>query len=313
LRISKEILKELQQLIRYDVTDYLKRYVNFIEFKAKNIINLYNGSITTFDKEAFNQLDDLYADSSTIQSLIDIHKEQLSSTTEHWDFLEMFTDIKTSLETLKNCQKWTRSSVDRSRITNGVVTEIVLSNRQNLEQLSRSIGASDKDNYWFRVALDNDLTEEDYTIEGGNILLVSGSNKAGVRLNSVIDTDIRGKKIYGKDFQRKIEFDSVENDLVVLDHEQTLHQTVLILSTLSRKDTPEFEDQGLQKSIFTGINRNSLPFPILVRQYYEIFSTDDSFKSILIKDIEIKQDSLSLTLECETKIKETISEVISIT
>lgn len=300
------IVDKFEKVTKFNLSEYLTAYANFIEFRSTNITDFYLGVLTTIDDIAFNTLDSLYNTSKTLQGLVDNYKSQLTDTAAYWELLEMIEDISISLSSLNNARKWTRSSISKSFYDQQARSEVTLTKFQTLEDVSSNIGANDRDNYWLRIALDNDLREEDYSPRGEVKLLVRGANRAGLIIKSVLDTDIVGEKIYGKDVKQRLEFDSLENDLVILSYQDTLKQTVSILSTLVRGDNPEFKNEGIQSSLITGSNRGSISYPILLRQYYETFSQDDSFKSILIKDISLNQDSISLTLECETKIGEIV-------
>lgn len=304
----KESVFRFEELTGYDLTSYLDTYALFVHRYSKDIVGFYTG-VTYNVERAFETLNTLTTQSVELRSLIEARRRELTESIQSWDLLEMITDIDTSLQTHNNMQKWVRSSISKAHLSEGVRVDVALKMNQTLENLSIELGAIDKESYWFKIALSNDLREEDYTLAGGNNLSVSGSNKRGVYLNSVLDTNITGKKIYGIDIKKKFEFS--EDDFVVLDYDRTLFQTVDTLVRLKKGDTPEYMDEGIQANLLGG-NRNTVPFPVLLRQYYYTFSKDDSFKSITIKNIEYVQDSLFLTMECETRIGEAIEQTISL-
>jgi hypothetical protein len=308
--LNKDAIEIFEKTTRYPLTEYLNEYSDFIEDKSQNITNLYLGVLSEVDNEAFETLDMLFKKALKIESLIDVHKKEMTSNISYWELFEFLTDIKTSLLSFTKAKKWARSSVNKGVLSDGVTTELGLKRFQTLEDISRLTGANNQDDYWIKVALENDLSEEDYG-EGTNVKLnIKGANRGALNIRSVIDSDIVGEKIYGKDIQRKLQFEN--DDLKVLSYKDTLFQTVSVLSTLKKGDTPEFIEEGIQSSIVSGSNRNAISYGILVRQYYETFGQDDSFKSILIKDIKLSQDSLSLTIECETRIGETIDQAINL-
>ena len=310
--LNKDAIEGFARITRFGITDYLNDYADFIEDKSQNITNLYLGVISEVDNEAFETLESLYSTALKIESLVDLHKQELAINTSYWELLEFLADSRISLLSFLNAKKWARSGVNKGILGEGVTTEVGLKRFQTLEDVSKLIGSNNKDNYWVKIALDNDLREEDYG-EGTNLKLsLKGVNKGALDIRSVLDTDIVGKKIYGKDIQRKLEFNDDEDDFKILSFDDTLLQTVFILATLKKGDTPEFSEEGVQSSLVAGTNRNSISYGILVRQYYETFNQDDSFKSILVKDIQLSQDSLSLTIECETRINETIDQVINL-
>jgi len=174
---------------------------------------------------------------------------------------------------------------------------------QTLENLSKTVGSVDVENDWIKIALRNDLAEEDYTTEGGNVLSIAFRNKLKINIQSIVD-NIDGEKIYGIDINKQITF--IDDDLQALSYQDTIKQTVDVLANLRMGHTPEFPLDGVQSKLVVGSNRNSVAYPILFRQLYSTFQKDDTLKSFAVKKIENTEDILEMDFEVETRFGEVV-------
>jgi len=187
--------------------------------------------------------------------------------------------------------------------------QYTLKQNQTLERVASDVLGKSQEG-WFDVAIENKLTEEDYSMEGGNNIELKFSNvNQGVEINSVVDVMI-GKSIYGKDVYRKIQIEN--EDLKVLNNDETILQAVDILINLKKEDNPDSPNSGLQSAIIIGSNRASLNFPIIERQLTETFNTDDSLQNFSLKELRIDQDSALVDYEVQTRLNETYDGQVSI-
>lgn len=303
------IIEKFEKVTKYDLRSYLRKYTTFVGQHYPNIIAFYSGKISRLDNKPFDILNQLILESNGLDDLIEANQNLLHTTAAYWELLETLTDVKTSLQTALNARKWLRSSVVKG--VNGVGTRSQTSLRfyQTLESLAKEVGASDKENTWLTVALENDLREEDYVPEGGASVSTTGFGATGVSLNSVIEEDLSGEKVYGKDLHRKIQFNGVD-DFVVLSYYETLLQNTLILATLQKGQTPEFDEDGIQTSLVVGTNRASIAYPIILRQYRDTFSRDDLYRTIKVTNIKNELDALTITLELTTVFGEPVQQTI---
>ena len=312
MALPRGIIERFKEDTEYPLSEYLTEYVDFINNKYPVMVAFYTGRISRIENEPFDALEALLEKSNRVDDLLDIHKTRLDYNAAYWELFEVLTNMKISLQTASSARKWLRSSVTKGRNGVGMRSQTVLRFYQTLEGLSREIGAIDKDNSWVRLSMENDLREEDYTPDGGVNVTTVGFGRTGIFLNSVVDQDIIGEKVYGIDLNRKLEFDSNTNDLVPLTYFETLNQNTLILASLQRGQTPEFDDDGIQGSLVVGSNRASLAYPILIRQYRDIFARDDSYRVMRVSNIETKLDSLSITLELKTVLNEPVEQTITL-
>jgi len=302
MRLATNIITQISSILRYDVSQYLNRYVDFIENDRQRIFDYYKGSLNRLNIDSFNRLEQLLVDTNKVNSLVEIHKTRLSNS-EFWQFIETFTEIEESLLTVDNSSKWLRSVITKNNFSPQVEVSFILKQFQTIEQLTRSLGSNDADNDWIKLALRNDLFESDYTVEGGVEISTSYFNKLSFSINSVVD-NIDHEKIYGLDLDRTITFE--DDDLRVLSYKETIKQTVNILASLKYGQTPEFPLDGIQMNLVSGSNKASIPYPVLFRQFYTTFQKDDTLKSLSVKTIQNIDDRLEINFEVETRLGEIV-------
>lgn len=294
------ILADFVKITKYPIKAYLQEYAEFVEAHEKNIYRYYSGKSATPNRTSFDKMNALIEKSATLENIIENKRDSFKSGA-FWNLIETLSDIAISLETVSNASKWLRSAIAKNDFSPGVELEHTLRQLQTLEQVASDLESSaDRDSDWIRIALRNDLTEEGYTTQGGNNLVIRGRNNATIRLRSVVD-NISGKKVYGIDLHKKLQF--VDDDLLPLSYDDTIRQTVEILANLRRGTTPEFPSDGYSVN---GGNRKNMAFPILIRQMTATFSRDDTLRSFAIKNIEVRQDALFLTFEVGTRLGELI-------
>lgn len=300
--INERLIGEFGDIIRYDVTGYLQDYTSLIGENRSRIFAYYNGEDVIPNEESFNLLERMVFASSRIENLTNTHRDRFT-TALYWSLLDMMSDIKTSIETIDNSSKWLRSSIEKTNFTPEIEIQTSLAQNQTLEKLSSDTGATDPNNDWISIALRNDLREEDYTTSGGNTLVTGYRNRRTIRLRSVVD-NIAGEKIHGLDIDRNITF--VNDDLKVLGYKETVTQAVEILAGLRQGSTPEFPTDGIQQNLVVGQNKNSVAFPVLMRQFFNTFRKDDTLKNLTISKITQLTDGIAVEFTVKTRLDETI-------
>ena len=302
MALPTNIVTQFSNLIRYSISSYLDDYVSFIKDQRIDITNYYLGNSEIANETSFSQLNSLLKQSSKINELIEVHKGRMNNP-EFWDLIITLSEIEESLYTIENSSKWLRSIITKNNFSPDVEIETTLIQMQTIEQLASKLGSNNVENDWVKIALRNDLREEDYTPDGGVSLITSYRNKLSIKVQSVVD-NIRGEKIYGIDLDRVISFE--EDDIKALTYKDTVFQSVDVLAQLRSGQTPEFPLDGIQVNLISGSSKSSISYPVLFRQITETFSKDDTLKSLLIKNIENKEDSLIIEFEVETRFGEAI-------
>lgn len=306
-RIPDYTVDDFIKITRFPIREYLADFVDFIAVHRVNIINYYSGRTSRPFEPSFRRLTQLLDRSEQLNDVIEQNKNRFRRA-DFWELQEKLSDIRTSLWTVDNTSKWVRSAITKNNFNPQVELDYVLQQYQTLERLAdETIGASNKEQYWVQIALRNDIAEEDYTPAGGTRLSISMQNGASIQLRSVVD-NIAGEKVYGLDIDREISF--ADDDLSVLSYKDTIQQAVEILAALKQGDNPEFPDEGIQSGVVVGSNRNAIAFPILMRQYYNTFSKDDTLRALKITRLENAEDRLLMEFTVETRIGEEVTSQI---
>lgn len=308
MRFSTDILEEFESLTGKNIKKLFQDSLNFFSYDYQIIVDYYSGRSSKIDSQPFTNLEQLQLQKSNIFEAYHSHSRMMKDS-RWWDLLEFVEEIDNRLETLKNINRWSRSSITSTGYSPNIQIEHTLTQNETLENVAKNIlGLSNPQDSWVDIALSNNLEEEDYDTQGGNDLLLETNRTVnlGIQVNSVVDY-ISGKSIYGKDIYRKIQFvsdDDGNDDLQVLGYDETVVQSVDILANLKKNDNPDFPTLGLQSSVTIGGNRAMLNFPVIVRQLTETFSSDDTLKDFQVDLLSLEQDNLSIDYQVKTRLNE---------
>jgi len=283
---------EFLDITGFDLEDYFRRFVDFVNNKSQLIIDYYSGLIETMDRDAFGEYELLFKESGYVINLFDLNQERFN-TVDFWELMEFADDIKVKLLTIGNFSKYARSSVKKESFSNEVSVEISTRDNETLEEMMTRHGSTDRDSDWIDVALSNSIIQEDYTLEGGKVININFKNNFRFNVQSVLDNP-EGDKIKGKDVDKIISFEN--DDLKILGFNETLKQTVDILVNLTKNDNPEFQNFGIDKTLVLGMSFKAIALPSLVRQIYQTFSTDDIISKIQLLSTKFNQDALYMDL-----------------
>lgn len=302
MNLNLSVIQLFDKLTTSFVEKFINKYILFVENKYQSIIEYYSGLSLNLEDEIFIELNKLLIDNKVIIQTFYSNKNSLNNT-KYWDLLEQLEDIEIELQTIKNTAKWLRSSVNKESYSRQGAFDVILNQGFTLEIFNKNVlNDNEFNNSWVETALNNNLIEEDYTLEGGNLLTTTFTRGANnLFIESVVDI-IVGETIYGLDIQKKFEFE--DDDLKVLNYKDTFKQTILILSSLKKNDNPNFPTQGIDKNLVIGTNINLFSYPIVFRQMSETFSNDDSIKSFSITDIKREGDSIYMQFVCESRISD---------
>lgn len=307
--LSREILDEFAEVHRFDIVDFYRRVSEFLQSGHAYIVDYYTGTTNNYISKHFKDLDDLILRSWDIVSIFEQSKELLKNY-KWWELIASIEDIQATLLTIKNSPKWLRVSVNNNNYNRDTEISMILSQNQTLEDFNKDrLQSTDQHNEWVDTAVRNDLAEEDYTSEGGNLLKVSFRQRGRIEIRTIVDV-IYDERVYGLDLPKKLAFDS--DDLDVLPYKDTFIQTIDILSKLKRNDNPFYPEQGINKNLVVGSNINLVAYPVIFRQMADTFSFDDSIKSFAVKDIRREQDAIFIEFEVESRIGDNENIKISI-
>lgn len=302
-------VEKFQKTTNFDLQPFFELYVDFSNIHFSRISNYYTGR-SARPNDSFDILNQLVDYKIAILNILMSYKHQLTNMIM-WELVEDIDDIFTRIQTAQNAPKWLRVSSTKASFIQSPEIEYITSQNETLEDVSiLRLGDDQGENNWKDIALRNQLVEEGYTPQGGALLSV---NLRGVisqfTILSVVDTII-GKSVYGVDLKAKLEY--IDDDLVVLSNDQTIIQSVLILSQMRKGDAPEFRDIGLQQAVAVGSTRGAIQFPAIFRQLADTFSTDDSLKDFRLIDLRFDKDGLRLDFEINTRLDEVLNQTLTI-
>lgn len=307
---TQDDIDNFKKLTGIDIVDSFDQFISFIDSDYQNVVDYYSGTIDKPIAESFKNLEILQKEFRGILEAFSINKDNLRSTI-YWEMLEQIEDINNRLKTIENTPKWLRSSIGKNNFNATINIDYTLKYGQRLEDVEKNIlGSTNPENDWVQLAFDNDIKEEDYTINGGNRLKINLKNGKLFTIQSVVDTITEAINVYGKDIFRIITFEG--DDLKVLSPKGTLLQSVDILANLKRGDNPEFPDDGLNDKLAVGSNIASIQFPSLFRQLYLTFGKDDSLRNFTLIDIKQFDDAVSFDFRVETRLDEVLYQNINI-
>lgn len=311
MQLTKEILKEFKKITSKDVELFLLKTLSFFSIEYEEIVSYYSGESANISSKSFEVFEKIKQERDELFSTFQLHSKQLNNA-KWWLLLEQIEEIDNRLKTLDNINKWSRSSLTKVGFSSDLSVQYTLKQNQSLEKVASDVLNSSNSEEWVSLAIKNDLTEEQYSLEGGvDLQLQFPQINRGVRVESVVDVMI-GKSIYGKDLSRRLQFDPTQEDLKTLSYDETIAQSVDILSKLKKEDNPEFPNQGLQSTIVVGANRATLNFPIIQRQMKETFESDDSLKNFVLTEISTSEDSLQISYEVQSRLSETYDGQVTV-
>lgn len=308
--ITIETLDNFEQITGKNIKGFFSKALDFFNTDCNLLIAYYAGRIKEIKSDPFVTLSDLEAMSQILFATWHAHSSRLTNV-KWWEVLDTLEDVDNRLKSVRNIHRWARSTQAKVGYTAEVELDYTIPSGQTLERISQDLlRDADPQDDWADIAARNYLREEDYTTEGGvNIKLNDPSSNNTLKVNAVVDT-MDGKRILGKDLHKSIRF--TDNDLRTLNYDETVFQSVSILSALKKNDNPYSPADGLQSAVAVGSNRASLNFPVIMRQMTATFATDDTLKDFAINEIKVEADNLLINYQVSTRLNETIDGSILI-
>ena len=306
---NENIYELFQRITSIDVQSLLLDFASFIQNQYPNITSYYSGTVRTPDADSFFNLDSLIVRFHDLIDLISLNKNSFDNV-QDWVLVEQLEQCQTKLSTISNISKYLRSSIVKGNFQSSVVQDYPLQYNQTLENVSEDLANQNQSEGWTDIAINNDLQEEDYSPEGGNLLKVVFNNSVQLSYMSSVVDNIIGKAAYGKDISAQISF--VGDDLNVLEYVDTIKQSISIKINLKMGDIPQFPSYGIDQKMSVGSAIGSFSFPMIFRKLSDIFSTDDSISAFAFKDVKIVSDAAIIIYEVNTRYNQIINGEINI-
>jgi hypothetical protein len=303
----KDTVDDFARVTGYNLAGLLIRSADFASSDYPRILSYFTGK-SDISSQSFNKLKSLIYDFDNVTEIFEA-QESYFSNMRYWDLIERISNIKTFLKTVKNSNRWLRTSVVNASYGSFTTEERQLKKNETIEDIERlDVGSSNPQDSWINTAIKNNSTEESLT-QGSVLNIDLTSVSKSFSITNTVDS-IQGKSAYGKDIKSKIGFS--DNDVEYLDFEETMSQTVNILLSLTRGENYFYPSVGVSKSNI-GVDRANFSFPSLFREMSESISTDDSIQGFEIIDIRYDQDAIFYDVKVTTILDKFLSNKIKIT
>lgn len=311
INTSQDVAQEFYERTQKNLQDFFERISLFLQTDRLSIVNYYEGKTQSINSKVFQNFLALERELKEVFGLYELNKHSFIET-YWWDLLEVLEQVDNVFNGIRNTPRWSRASPMQFGYDSNIQVDYTLAENQTLERVSQDLLSNPNIDNWYNIAVDNDLKEEDYTINGGKEIKLSYSRiNKNYNLRSVVDL-IYGKSIYGIDLDRKITFVEDEDgyiDLKLLSYDETALQSIDILITLRKNSHPDYPEDGLQRALVVGGNRAMLNFPVVIRQLTQNFATDDTFKNFKVTNMAIDQDNVNIDYQVQTRLDEVVEDI----
>jgi LysM repeat protein len=284
-------IKFFQDMTSFPIIDLMGGYEVFLNRDVPRIEAYYEGKLDDIPSNSFYVLELLIQEYQSAINIFEINRDKFS-TLPFWDLLETLEDSLIYLFMIKSSDKFFRSSRSQVNFSTNSVMEYIQSYGETLEEISRKFGYGNN----YDLVLENLVIEEDYTINGGLNLKVRANNRESFFVDSVINSGLYGKSLYGKDLDKNLTF-TEEGDLKVLGNEETLLQAIEIYLNLKKGNCLQAPSLGIDFFLTSGLSLTSFQFPLIFRQIEDVFFTDDTFTNISITNTKIEEDNAYMDLD----------------
>ncbi len=290
------IVDDFNRITGLDYLSYSNRFRLFVENMLPLIIGYHSGTYKSISSEVYKEIDEIHKLSLTFDSAVVSNSNRFHNS-EYWDVVTALDEMSVKIMTIKRMPRWLRAPVDFYSTNTSPEIEVSVGSMSTIEDLAASVGYSNPDNDWADIAIRNDLDEDDYTTDGGMVLMVNGSGNSSVVINDVVDI-MSGDNAYGKDVFSVITFDN--DDIKTVEGLDCAMQCYTNLINLRKGGIPEHPEMGIGE-IMTG-NIAAFSYPVILRQVHNTLYRDDSVSSVGISSFDTNGDSVSLSIIIKSKL-----------
>lgn len=297
---DKNTINRFSSILGYNIEIYMDLYSYFLQNNYPFIYRYFTEPDFQVDSNSFSFLDNMLAESVKIANILKIHKSVFNRV-DDWELMDYIENIQIKLQTISQTSKYTRSPKSKnSWRTIGIAVEHYLESHETLEQVQyNNYGDVDFGNRWVNIAFENNLTEQDYGADINPKVTINKSIEfqKGFKIKSIVD-NLVGTKLYGRDIYKKLTF--LNNDILVLNYNDTVIQSISILIALKKGDVPEFPKFGIDANLGIGSNQNIFQYKQLIMQLTEVFLSDDSLVNFHVKNYVYENGDVFITYNVGT-------------
>lgn len=297
-----EIANEFENITKFALLDYLIKYRDFLQNDYSDIYAYYSGNTETINVEKLNTLSELLSSSNDLIRTFQTFSGKLGNV-GYWELQRYCQDLRDTLERINKLSKYCRTAKTSRGYKPYVQVSGEIGGMKTVQDLANQVGGITEN----ELIMNNDLQEQDYEIDKLKEIRALVNNKSDVIVTTILEQPV-GRKIYGRDINRKISF--TDNDLSIVEYEDNVDQKCGILLELNKGDVPEFPNFG--KNLSPGSMLNKINYAELILDIRENFEQDDLFEDVNIIDISADKTSGDVSLVVEIKTKYVYSTTQSI-
>lgn len=298
-----DIANEFENITKFSLLEYLIKYRDFLQNDYSDIYSYYSGNVENISAEKFKTLSELLSLSNDLTRTFQTFSGKLGNV-GYWELQRYCQDLKDTLERINVLPKYCRTAKTSRGYKPYVQVSGEIGGMKTIQDLAEQIGGEMSEN---ELIINNDLQEQDYEIDKLKEIKALVNNQTDVVVNTILEQPI-GRKIYGRDINRKISF--TDNDLSIVKYEDNVEQKCSVLLELNKGDIPEFPNFGKNNSLGAGMQKYN--YAELILDIRENFEQDDLFESIDVIDISADKSTGNISLSIEVKTKYSYSTTQSI-
>lgn len=287
-----DIAISFQNITKFDLRQYFIDYRDFLTNDFPDVSNYYAGKTETIDAAKIKRLKDLITRSRNLLQQFSTFATKFSNV-GFWELQQYCQDLNETLERITKLPKYNRVSKSPRGYKPYIQASYSVGGMRTMEDVAREIGETTTES---ELILNNDLEEENYDIDKLSNINALVNNTYGVVVDTILETPV-GKRVYGRDIQRKIKIEN--NDFKIVEWEDNVEQKVEILLMLEQGDIPEMPNLG--RAVIEGSNYRDYNYTELLTDLRNIFYQDDLFAYVGITDVSYKDGDISVNVEVNTK------------
>ncbi len=292
----ENVIIDFQKVTKYPLIDFLTRYRNFMLNSYPVLDAYFSGKTDKIDNEHLTNLKTITEDCKDVTVQFKNFANKFSSC-GYWELMDYLDDLNNTIEKINKLPKFRKTSLTKRGYQPFIQVASTVGGMRTIDDVANQVREINKDNTsWIDLMLSNDLNETDWEIDNLTPINVLINNRTDVVVTTILDMPI-GKRIYGKDINRKITF--IDNDLLTVEYQANVEQKCDILLELNRGDVPE--NMLFGKNTLPGVTMKQFMYAELVSDIQNNFLQNDLFENVNILNFTFENGSMTAVVEIKTK------------
>lgn len=294
----KTIIIEFEKVTKYPLVKFLTKYRDFMVNSYPKINRYFSGETVGIEVVHLRLLEELTAECKDVLVQFQNFSNKFSNC-GYWELMDYIDDLNNTIEKINKLPKFRRTSLTKKGYKPYIQMQENVGGFRTVEDVADTVKAvNDDDTNWVDLMTNNDMDEGDWEIDGLTRMNVFINNNFDVVVTTILDRPI-GKRIYGRDIRKKIEFK--DNDLVLVEYEDNIEQKCNILLELNRGDVPEDKLFGKNGDLFNGVSFKQFSYPVLISEVRNNFMQNDLFEYVEITGFDYVEGDVFANVEIKTK------------